>query len=347
MVVATMCKEEYSFEGGLAAQYNLRGSPQQCEQAAVNGTYTAGTSVGDSLHSVTVFVDVSRKGSYLINTPTVDGISFTASGVFKDTCSNCSLSLVCHGTPDSAGIFTFPIPGNPGCYFMVTIGNLRPATYTFAGAPGDCSNPAENGQYAAGLATTAENTVTINIQVTSLGQYNITTDTANGFFFSATGSFNNLGVQTVSLKASGTPREAELSQLTLHTNGSECTFYVPVVNREPIATYVLQSGVINNILYCSPGSVQGTYTAGIPLNSTNTLTVNAYVTVAGNFTIATTTQNGIKFSYTGTFSTTGAQDVVLKGTGTPLAIGTYTFTPMIVGPAPLGGRSCGLEVGVK
>jgi hypothetical protein len=288
-----------------------------------------------------------RKGNYNITTERVDGISFSATGVFPDTCSGCGLLLSCQGTPDSAGVFTFNIPGTTGCYFSVTVSDVATAGYTLSGAPNDCSNPVEQGTYIKDKAMTKDNVVTINVNVTTPGKYNITTNKVNGISFSASGSFASHGAQQVILQASGTPEIPELSQFQLNADASHCTFYVPVSNAEPVATYVLQSSVNNNILYCAPGSVQGAYTAGTSLSADNTLTVNAFVTVTGNFTISTTEQNGMKFSHTGTFTTTGAQDVVLQGSGTPTAVGTYTFYPQIVGPAPLGGSTCGLDVAVK
>ena len=349
MAVIITCKKEYSYEGGLLAQYNLVGSPQECTGATVSGTYTTGTATIDSINTVLLYVDVKQKGKYNITTEQVDGISFAASGVFPDTCSNCGLLLTCKGTPDSAGIFTFHIPGTTGCYFSVTVSdsNIVTADYSLSGAPNDCSNPVEQGTYIKGKSMTTENVVTINVEVTTPGKYNITTDKVNGISFSASGSFTSHGAQQVILQASGTPEVPELSEFQLHADASQCTFYVPVSNAEPVATYVLQSSVNNNNLYCAPGSVQGSYSAGTPLSAGNTLTVNAYVTTVGNFTISTTEQNGIRFSYTGTFTTAGAQDVVLQGSGTPTSIGTYTFYPQIVGSAPLGGSTCGLDVAVK
>lgn len=91
----------------------------------------------------------------------------------------------------------------------------------------------------------------------------------------------------------------------------------------------------------------GNYTSTTALTTSNKVSIRVYVTVIGNFTIATTSVNGITFSYTGSFATTGAQLVVLTGSGTPAAIGTFSFKPQIVGPHPLGGEFCNFDVEVK
>src|SRR4051812_1000367 len=177
MAVIVTCKREYSYEGGLIAQYNIVGSPQECTGVIVNGTYTAGASTNDSVNTVQLYVNVTHKGKYNITTEQVDGISFSNSGVFPDTCSNCGLLLSCQGTPDAAGVFTFHIPGTTGCYFSVEVKDsiVAIADYTLSGAPNDCGNPVEQGSYIKGKAMTTANVVTINVEVTTPGKYNITT----------------------------------------------------------------------------------------------------------------------------------------------------------------------------
>jgi hypothetical protein len=91
----------------------------------------------------------------------------------------------------------------------------------------------------------------------------------------------------------------------------------------------------------------GNYSSNVALSNSNTVSIHVSVIALGNFTIATSTINGMMFSYTGTFTTLGAQIVALKGSGTPESPGTYSFIPQIVGPAPLGGQYCGFNVDVQ
>ena len=80
--------------------------------------------------------------------------------------------------------------------------------------------------------------------------------------------------------------------------------------------------------------------------SVNSIDIQTFAT-PGNFTIATNTINGMMFSYTGSFITTGSQDIILYGTGTPVMPGNYIITPEIVGPHPLGGQACSFFVTVN
>ncbi len=348
LLFAITCKKEFSYEGGKFAKYNFVGSPQTCVNALVNGGYTTGAATVDSLNTVQLYINVTAPGLINVTTDVMDGISFTTGQMnLTDTASNTRILLKCRGTPDSAGTFTFQIPGTTGCSFSITVNSKQPANIILSGSPNDCSNPVHQGSFTQGVAATSSNKLTVNIDVIQKGDYSITTDTINGFYFSGTGTFASTGTQQVVLQAGGTPNASELSRFTVTAGASQCSFYVAVANADPLASYVLQSGMENGTLTCAPGSVQGTYTSGTALNSSNTLTVNAYVTVAGNYTISTTEMNGIRFSSTGTFTNLGAQDVVLKGSGTPVDVGTFTFVPQIVGPAPLGGSSCGLDINVK
>jgi hypothetical protein len=89
------------------------------------------------------------------------------------------------------------------------------------------------------------------------------------------------------------------------------------------------------------------YNSGTPLTSVNTITVSVFVTDPGSFAISTDTVNGMIFSYQGTFVAVGAQNVLLTGSGTPVSAGTFTFTPQIIGPHPIGGETCTADIDVQ
>lgn len=97
---------------------------------------------------------------------------------------------------------------------------------------------------------------------------------------------------------------------------------------------------------CYAPVVQGTYTAGIALNSTNVVFIQVLVTKTGTYSILNPTNNGYRFTATGTFTVTGLQTVALQGTGTPLAAAvdrhqidsspTCTITVIVLSqPAPV------------
>ena len=97
---------------------------------------------------------------------------------------------------------------------------------------------------------------------------------------------------------------------------------------------------------CYAPVVQGTYTAGIALNSTNVVFIQVLVTKTGTYSILNPTNNGYRFTATGTFTVTGLQTVALQGTGTPQAAAvdrhqidsspTCTITVIVLSqPAPV------------
>jgi endonuclease G len=70
---------------------------------------------------------------------------------------------------------------------------------------------------------------------------------------------------------------------------------------------------------CYTPVVQGTYNAGIALNSSNTVLIKVFVTKTGTYSILNPTNNGYRFTATGTFTVTGLQTVSMQGSGTPVA----------------------------
>jgi hypothetical protein len=335
------CKKEYSYEGGIAV-FSLFNSGGSCLGETLAGGYIIGTALGKS-NSVQLQVDVTTIGVYTLQTDIRSGIQFSTSGKFTDTGIQ-TITLSGTGTPDSVGNFPF-IPGTfQNCPFIVPISQTaaKTADFTLEGAPNQCSNAQVLGNYYPGMALAGTNKVVLNVNVISPGAYSINTDTQNGISFSASGTFTKAGVQTIVLAGSGTPLIANNLLLTPNGNGSGCTFSLAVVSPGPPATYVIQSG--SNLCI---GSATGIYSTGTPLNSLNTYTLQVYVSYLGNFAISTATVNGVTFSFSGTFTTLGIQNVTLTGSGTPTIAGTFTFTPQIVGPSPLGGHACSFSLTVN
>ncbi len=87
------------------------------------------------------------------------------------------------------------------------------------------------------------------------------------------------------------------------------------------------SGVLgNNAGNCEPVSLSGNYFQGLPLDSSNTVQVQVTVATIGSYTIKSNTVNGVTFSISGNFVSTGTQTVTLKGAGTPISSGDRNFT---------------------
>lgn len=104
---------------------------------------------------------------------------------------------------------------------------------------------------------------------------------------------------------------------------------------------------------CVTPVISGVYQAATALNGSNTVVLTVNVTTVGTYTVSTGTNNGISFSGTGTFTITGSQIIVLTGSGTPAAAGTFNFTPgtngcsfqitstpVVIGPVAVGTLDC-------
>ena len=200
-----------------------------------------------------------------------------------------------------------------------TTGN---AVGTLGATAGSCTPTSNTGIFMQGVALDSSNKVTVTVNITQPGVYNISTNTVNGVSFSKSGTFTTTGTQTVTLAGSGTPTSSGAQTYTVTFGTSTCTFTITYQAAAPPSVGTLGGGPGA----CTPATVAGTYAQGVAMNSGNTVTIQATVTTAGSYTISTNTLNGISFSKSGVFTTTGPQTVVLQATGTPTAAGTQTFT---------------------
>ncbi len=96
---------------------------------------------------------------------------------------------------------------------------------TLGGGGGTCTSTV-NGVYVDGQPLTSTETVELEITVDTGGPYNITTNTVNGYSFSASGSFTTAGTKTVTLVGSGEPIAQGTDNFTVSYNGSTCDFSV-------------------------------------------------------------------------------------------------------------------------
>ncbi len=75
---------------------------------------------------------------------------------------------------------------------------------------------------------------------------------------------------------------------------------------------------------CTASSISGTMQQGVAVSGV-TMIIYANVTALGTYNISTTT-NGVTFSASGTFTNLGCQQIILTGSGTPTASGTFTWS---------------------
>jgi hypothetical protein len=196
------------------------------------------------------------------------------------------------------------------------------AKYTFSNLAGVCSGHIITGQYTTGDALAVNNKITLQVNVSRAGQYNITTSSINGMQFSGSGEFTSTGMQTVVLQGSGKPLAK--GNFTYNTPGtSGCTFIIPV-SEKPV-DYAVYT-VAESLGVCQEPVLSGRFIRGLAMSDVNTLKFSVHVVALGAFSISTNTVNGISFSTSGTYTKTGDQAVSLNAFGTPNDPGTFYYT---------------------
>jgi len=189
-------------------------------------------------------------------------------------------------------------------------------------ASGNCLGAVVSGTYMKDTAIKTSNYVDVSVQVDTVGTYTISSDTVNGYYFKATGTFGATGTATVRLVGGGKPLAIGTNIFRVTYNGTVCDFTVVVTAPPPPA-----GGSAVFSVNCTGAIPAGTYMAGTALTATNSITLNVSVTTIGTWSVTTSTAvNGIIFSGTGTFATTGTHTITLLGSGTPTAAGTNTYT---------------------
>lgn len=301
------------------ALYTLGGSPGNCSVSSILGTYMAGQAM-TAANKVEMTVNVTTPGTYFINVGSVNGVSFSSSGTFTNPGIQ-NIFLAANGMPDVAGPFTYPITnGTTNCNFSITFSpGVPPAVYTLGGSGGNCTGVVLSGTYMAGFPLTASNTAVVNVNVTAIGTYNISTTTENGIKFSASGTFTSASPQAVTLTGTGRPINAIPTNLPVTGGASTCNITVPV-SAAPVAAYTMN---------CAGLMVNGTYYVGSAVNASNSISLSVNVTAIGSYTITSAPAvNGITFTKTGTFTGIGTQTIVIPATGNPVAAlaSNYTLT---------------------
>ena len=177
---------------------------------------------------------------------------------------------------------------------------------------------ASSGTLTTGI-TVSSVTQIINITVGTIGTYSLIA-IANGITFAASGTFTTTGTQDVILIASGTPTLSGTNTYTLNTTPN-CSFTRTSIDN--ILSSSNGTALISSINSCTTAS-SGTLTNGVVVNGV-TQTINITVGSIGTYSFLAIA-NGITFAASGTFTTTGTQNVILIASGNPTITGTNTFT---------------------
>ena len=319
LFVIFSCQKEISTEYGTPAKGSLQGNGGDCLPKLVGGSYIVNKTLNDS-NFLEVSVNVTAPGPYTILTDTVNGYSFKATGSFSNTGTN-TVRLKATGSPGNAGVNNFTVVFDSSfCEVSVTglpAGSTSgPAVFTLVGSPAGCSAFNLTGTYYKDTLLDIRHTVKVNVDVTTVGTYTISTNAVNGYTFSGSGSFGATGPTQITLQGSGKPAAVGTNNFTVTAGTSSCTFPVTVT----AATTNPPTGACG-------ATPQGTFTAGTALVAANTIVVSHTYTTAGSYTASTNSVNGYSFSSGSVTAAAGTPtNITLTGTGTPTAAGTNNFT---------------------
>ncbi|WP_394776706.1 beta strand repeat-containing protein [Flavobacterium sp.] len=298
---------------------------------AVVSAFTCSTASGGSMTvNVPVFevkqvitATVTSVGTYNI-TATANGVTFAGSGTFTGTGTQ-NVTLTATGTPLAAGSNAFALSTTPSCSFDRTTIVNPTSGGTAAISEFVCGVAGGTGTLTAGVPASGV-TQKVSATVFYAGTYNISTNTVNGVTFTGSGTLA-AGYQDILLTATGTPTVSGTSTFPLATGGGVSCSFNRTTNAAGNAT---SGGTAVVSAYSCSAAVLGTMTQGIAVYGVSQ-TITATVTTVGTYNI-TSTVNGITFAGSGTFAGTGAQNIVLNGSGTPTAIGINSF-PLGTTPA--------------
>lgn len=183
-----------------------------CAGTKAMGTYIQGKELTASNY-LSVSVNVTKIGNYTITGTTTNGYNFYGTGVFLNTGVQ-TVQVPGQGIPGLVQVDTVQLSANGidvTCTPAVSVNVLSPAgTYTMS-----CGSAIVNGVYKVGTALTASNTITLPVNVSSLGSYTVTTNTVDGISFSGSGTFTATGNQNITLNGTGTPSSTSVKTMTI------------------------------------------------------------------------------------------------------------------------------------
>ncbi len=293
-------------------------SPTSNGTAVVNSWTDGNNSVGDlfvytNITGVThtIVADVTTVGTYTV-TATLNGIQFAGSGTFTGT-GNQNVLLTATGLPTTEGNNIFTLNTVPSLNFARMVQANASSSGTAVVSNWDCSTGSRGNMIV--NSTIYNTTQTLTANVTRAGTYFINT-VKNGITFTGSGTFAGTGSQTVVLTASGVPT-------TTGTNSFDLTVTPGCSFNRSVSVHPSSNGtaVIDDYIANSP---VGTITVNAAVSGISQY-ITANVTTPGTYSISTT-QNGITFAASGTFTNTGSKSITLVATGTPVATAINTFT---------------------
>lgn len=157
------------------------------------------------------------------------------------------------------------------------------------------------------------------VNVTKKGSYSFMVSSGNGYYFQASGIFDETGTYEIRLSGMGTPAVNQTDHLIITNNGD-------VIGAACDPQVTVRSMAMGYRIDCDSLEIGGTYQTRRFMDGDNTITIPVDVIELGTTTVTTDMINGIRFSATYTFTSYGPQELVLQGNGSPVQEGTFRYT---------------------
>ncbi len=214
--------------------------PINCSAIRISGSYVEGVALAEANY-LEVDVNVSKKGSYAISVMSGNGYNFYCTGVALQA-GPLTIKIPGQGTPALVQTDKLIFSGAtlvPGCEPSITVQEAI-AEFNFV-----CSSAMVKGYYYKKQPLTSDNVITMNVNVSKPGSYNIYSESKNGVTFKASGTFASVGTQQVTLLGSGIPSVNEDFTIVIKaktaSGSAECSAIIPIIL--PDMTYaVIGSG---------------------------------------------------------------------------------------------------------
>ena len=161
--------------------------------------------------------------------------------------------------------------------------------------------------------------IVLPVTVTRKGNYNIIATSSNGYYFQASGVFEETGTFQLRLDGMGTPGINQTDQITITCNnapiGLSCNITINV-----------EALTMSYNTDCDNIEVMGSYQTRRFMDSDNCVKVPIEVLQTGITQWETNMVNGIKFVSNRTLDVYGADTLILRAQGSPKQSGKYIFT---------------------
>ena len=182
-----------------------------------------------------------------------------------------------------------------------------------------CSQIRVYGKYYKNAPLNESHYIMLPMTVTKKGDYKIIATGSNGYYFQASGVFEDTGVFEIRLSGMGTPDIEQIDDIVFTCNGIQIGMLCDI----KITVGALTMGYRTD---CDSIKVYGIYQTRRFMDGDNIVKVPIEVLQTGITTVSTNMQNGMRFTVTQNLSTYGPDTLILKGEGSPKQEGTFTFT---------------------